>query len=186
MSPPVSIPFPFDVGFELETGEVRVPAFLPSQHGPSAAVPMVHVGVIRGAFILDPWRSGVFGRSLEFGLGVRYDVDAYAEPTLSTPKVVHRVAPMTMGQIRFRYQTEDGLTVIDWRGEVVPHWTSELVWRTMAASTLYLERTLLAINDQPIAATIEGVYRYLPETGQIEELHDLRLSLGLRVALALK
>jgi len=186
MSPPVRLPFPFDVGIELELGRVSVPAYLPPALVGGAGVPMAHVGVVRGAFLLDPWRSGAAGRSLELGVGVLYDMDFYAEPTFETPKVVHRVAPMTAVHTRFRLQSDDGLSVLDVRGELVPHWTSESIWRVLASSSVRAERTLVAINDQPIAATLEGVYRYWPETKQVEAVHDVRVSVGVKVALQLE
>ncbi len=74
---------------------------------------------MHAAMILDPWRSGVLGRSFEIGVGARYDIDTYGAPSLRTPKVLHRVAPMTATSLRFRTQSEDGLWLADCRGEVV-------------------------------------------------------------------
>jgi hypothetical protein len=186
LSPPVSVPFPFDVGLEAEVGRVFVPSYLPVSLAGGAPVPMVHIGVVRAAALIDPWRSGEPGRSFEIGAGVRYDLDAYAEPTLKTPKVVHRVAPMTAASLRFRFQTEDGLTGVDCRGDVIPHWTSESTWKLSALSAVHLERTLIAINDQPIAAVLDGDYRLAPSTKQVDTTHDFRVSLGFAFALPLK
>ena len=105
----------------------------------------------------------VIGRSLALGVGVRYDVDVYPAPTLQTPVFVHRVAPLTSGSVRFRYQTDDGLLMLDAYGEVAPHWTSDNTWAVLANGSARLDRTLIAINDQPIGAYAEVGYRYLPE-----------------------
>lgn len=208
LSPPVSVPFPFDVGVEGEVGRVWIPASPPAGAGEGAPpVPVIRVGVLRASALLDPWRSGVTGRSLEIGVGVRYDIDAYAEAAagrpgegagqgaaqgesevraLGEPRVVHRVAPMTAGSVRFRVQAEDGLTALDSRVDVIPHWTSEGVWRVMVLSAVHVERALIAINDQPVSAVLEGGYRLLPPALDAAELHDLRVGLGLSFAWQLR
>jgi hypothetical protein len=185
-SPPVSIAFPFDVGFESEMGRVNIPERLPVAAADGARLPVVRVGVMHAAMILDPWRSGVVGRSLEIGVGARYDIDTYGAPSLRTPKVLHRVAPMTAASLRFRTQSEDGLWIVDCRGEVVPHWTSESIWKVAASGSARLERIMLAVNDEPIAATLEGGYRLSPGTHDVGLTHEVRVSLGLSFNLELK
>lgn len=190
MAPPVSVPFPFDVGVEGEVGRVHIPAVSPEGVGAEGPVPVLRLGVLRASALLDPWRSGSPGRSVEIGVGVRYDLDAYAEAgqprPLGQPRVVHRIAPMTAGSLRVRVQGEDGLTVLDCRGDVVPHWSSEGRWQVMVQSDAHLERTLVAINDQPVAAVLEGGYRLSPPALDAAALHDLRVSLGLTFALQLR
>src|SRR5262249_13910456 len=93
-SPPASIPFPFDVGFETEIGRITLPSSPPLARSGGAKIPMLDLGVLRAAFILDPWRTGKPGRSFEIGIGARYGFSAYFDPALMTTKVVHRVAPM--------------------------------------------------------------------------------------------
>lgn len=185
-SPPVSIAFPFDVGFESELGRVTLPERLPVAIADGARLPVVRVGVMHAAMLLDPWRSGVVGRSFEIGVGARYDVDTYGAPSLRTPRVLHRVAPMTAASLRFRTQSEDGLWLVDCRGEVVPHWTSESIWKVAAGGSARLERIVLALNDEPIAAVLEGGYRLSPGTREVGLTHDVRVSLGLSFNLALK
>jgi hypothetical protein len=184
--PPIRIAFPFDVGFEAELARVNVPERLPVVAADGARLPVVHIGVMHAAMILDPWRSGVVGRSFEIGIGARYDIDAYGAPSLRTPKALHRVAPMTAASLRFRTQSEDGLLLVDCRGEIVPHWTSESVWKVAAGGSARLERILLALNDKPIAAVLEGGYRLSPGTRDVGLTHDVRVSLGLSFNLALK
>jgi hypothetical protein len=186
MSPPASVPFPFDIGFETELGRVFVPSDPPLSSADGAKAPMLQVGVMRAAAILDPWRTGLPGRSLEIGLGARYDIDAYPALGLKAARFVHRVAPMTAASLRFRFQSQDGLALLDVRADVIPHWTSESIWRVAALGSARLSRTLIAINDQPIDAVFEGGYRLLPATSATLALHDIRVSLGLSFNLQLK
>jgi hypothetical protein len=189
VSPPVSLPFPFDIGFDGEVGRVSIPLAPPEAPGGGAA-PVVRTGVVRASVVLDPWRSGEPGRSLELGLGVRYDIDAYPDAgdgaAARGATVVHRVAPMTAGSVRLRIQAEDGLTALDVRGDFIPHWTSEDRWRVTVLSAAHLERTLAAINDQPIVTVLEGGYGLLPPAGDAEGMHDIRVSLGLRFNVSLQ
>ncbi len=177
-SPPVGIPFPFDIGLDAEVGRVTTLAY------PSLRA--LRFGVARGAITLDPWRSGMPGRSFEIGLGARYDLDAVPGAAPGVTAVVHRVAPMTAGSVRFRYQTADGITVVDCRGDVVPHYSSEGAWRLLALSSLHVERALIALADQPVAAVLEGGYRYDPKRTDAEAVSDFRVSLGLTMNLTLR
>lgn len=196
LAPPVTIGFPFDVGLDAELGRVTVPVMPLSPGAPEGSAtppvlavpgqPWLHLGVARVSFTLDPWRSGQVGRSLALGVGVRYDVDVYPAPTLETPVFVHRVAPLTSGSVRFRYQTDDGLLMLDAYGEAAPHWTSEDRWDLFANVSARVDRTLVAINDQPIGAYAEAGYRYLPEGAGAPALHDVRGTLGIAASLSLK
>jgi hypothetical protein len=191
-SPPVGIPFPFDVGFASEVGRVTISDRPASARGDG--LPAVRVGVVRADMIFDPWRSGRPGRSLELGIGARYDIDAYAAawgaPSAGSVAdllhVVHRVAPMTAGSLGLRLQTDDGLLSLACHGEVVPHLTSEGGWKTMASGSAHVERTLVAVNDAPIAAVLEGGYRFVPSTRDLDAVSDYHVSLGLAWSLPLR
>jgi hypothetical protein len=185
-SPPKTVGFPFDVGLDAELGRVTIPVTPVVLPGFDKKAPWVHVGVVRTSFTLDPWRTGQPGRSLALGVGVRYDVDIYPAPTLGKPRFVHRIAPLTSGSARFRYQTDDGLLALDVFGEAAPHWTSENQWAFLANGYVRLDRTLIAINDRPIAAFAEVGYRYLPEGAGAPALHDLHGTLGIAASLGLK
>lgn len=176
-SPPVGLPFPFDVGFDAEAGRVAVSAI--SRAG---AAPVIHLGAARAAILLDPWRSGVTGRLFTIGVGARYDVDVLAGEKIAA---VHRVAPMTEGSLRLRVESADGLSEIDARGEIAPHWTSLRSWAVLARASARLSRTLLAVDDQPIAAFVEGAYRYDPAANAAPATSDLRVSVGLALHLNL-
>lgn len=181
-SPPIGLPFPFDVGLEAEVGRVSIP------YAPAPGV--THIGVVRAAFLLDPWRSNRPGNSFSFGIGARYDVDA-AGLGLSagtTPvHVVHRIAPLTAGSIRLRLQDRDGLSTFDGGGELAPEWSSDVGgFHVAARAGARLERIVAALDDQPIAATLEGGYRFLPGAGDVPASHEVRVSLGLSFHVALR
>jgi len=181
-SPPVAFPFPFDIGFESETGHVTTLAY-PAAPGATTGL---RFGVLRGSLFLDPWRSGVAGRSFEIGVGARYDIDTVTAKGSSSPVLIHRIAPMTAGSLRLRYQDKRGISVIDARADVIPHVTSEGGWRVMALAAVHLERTLIALNDQPFAAFFESGYRYDPATAETAAASDLRVSVGLAMNFGLR
>ncbi len=185
-SPPASVAFPFDVGFDAEAGRVYVPAFALPGAGHGGDVEMLRVSVLRATAFLDPWRSGKPGRSVEIGVGARYEVEPIARPSWEKPVFLHRVSPATTGSLRFRFQSTDGLFLLDMRGEVIPHWTSEGIWRTAGIGQLHLERTLIAINDQPVVLVFEGAYRRQPESGFIQAANEVRASLGITLNASLK
>jgi hypothetical protein len=175
-SPPVGIPFPFDVGLEADVGRFTSLVY--------PGLETARIGVARGAFLLDPWRNGSPGHGLAFGVGARYDIDTPIGG--SHGPVIHRIAPMTAAAVRFRYQTPDGITVVDLRADAVPHYSSEGTWRFLALSSLHVERALIALNDQPIAAVLDGGYRYDPQRTDAPAVSDFRISLGLSLNLMLR
>lgn len=172
-SPPIGIPFPFDVGFDAEAGRVSIPAF--------AASPVVHVGVIRAAFLLDPWRSPARGRIFALGLGARYDVDV----EVGSARVIHRIAPMTAGSARLRVESGDGLTALDARAEVAPVWSTDRAWAVIARGSAHVERTLVAVADQPISAFLDGGVRLDPGLRGGPMMADFHAGLGLALHLSL-
>jgi hypothetical protein len=178
-SPPVGIPFPFDVGFEGEAGRVTVLPY--SAQAMRGAPEVIRVGVVSTSLLLDPWRSGVTGRSFTLGVGAHYEIDAARGAA-----TIHRIAPMTAGSVRFRYEARDGLTHVAVGGDVIPHWSSEGAWRFMARSSLHLERTLIALSDEPMSAVVDGGYRLDPSTPGSPPLSDFRVSLGLALHFCLK
>lgn len=191
-SPPASIPFPFDVGFDSEFGRVTVTRVAPLGTRDALPIAFMRVGVARATAFIDPLRSNHPGRSIEIGLGVRYDIDLFGAQTGSgnsdsilPPRLVHRIAPGTAGSLRIRFESLDGLWAWDSRGEVVPHWSSERKWALGAFASTHLERTLIAINDEPIAAFFDAGWRLVPASLEMATLHDLRFSLGVTLGLDL-
>jgi hypothetical protein len=165
--PPQRFYFPFDVGVEARVGRVRL--------DPEA----IRLGLARAAVLLDPWRSGKPGNSLEFGVGVSYDLDLNSE-------VIHRVAPFTAVSVRWRLQDEDGLTRFDLRGDLTPHWASAGGWQLGAEAAARFERVLLAFNDEPVALVLEAGYERLPPVPGFEGAHEFTLLAGLAFGFQLK
>jgi hypothetical protein len=93
---------------------------------------------------------------------------------------------MTAGSVRFRFQSRDGLAVVDCRSDVVPHLTTDGGWKLYALSSVHLERSLIALADQPVAAVLEGGYRFDPPRHDAEAANDFRVSLGLTMNLQLR
>lgn len=191
-SPPASIPFPFDIGVESEFGRVTVTRVSPVGTRDGLPIAFMRVGVAHATAFVDPLRSDNPGRSIEIGIGVRYDIDLFgaqtgsgASDSLATPRIVHRVAPGTAGSLRVRLESLDGLWVWDARGEIVPHWTSERQWSLGASAQTRLERTLIAINDEPIAAFFDASWRLVPPTLELAPVHDVRVTLGIALGLDL-
>ena len=191
-SPPASIPFPFDIGVDSEFGRVTVTRAAPLGKRDGLPVAFMRVGVAHATAFVDPLRSDNPGRSIEIGVGVRYDIDLFGAQTgsgdsdsLKTPRIVHRIAPGTAASLRLRFESLDGLWAWDTRGEVVPHWSSERRWAVAALAHTRLERTLIAINDEPIAAFFDASWRLVPATFELAPLHDVRVTLGVNVGLDL-
>lgn len=191
-SPPASIPFPFDVGVDSEFGRVTVPRASPVGARDGKPVAFMRVGVARATAFVDPLRSNSPGRSIEIGIGVRYDIDLFGAQTgsgpsnsIATPRIIHRIAPGTATSLRLRFESLDGLWLWDARGEVVPHWSSERRWAVGAIAQSRLERTLIAINDEPIAAFFDAGWRLVPASLELAALHDVRVTLGVSLGLDL-
>ena len=56
----------------------------------------------------------------------------------------------------------------------------------MGAATARVERTLFATNDAPVAAVVDGGYRFVPATRDLDAVSDYRVSLGLAWSLPLR
>lgn len=181
-SPPRQIFFPLDLGVQTELGRVCWPGR--AEAGGTDASRVVRLGLAQASVLLDPWRSGRPGNSLELGLGTRYGMDLVfpAPDGWATPDVVHRVAPFTAASLRYRLQDAAGLTIADLRGELVPHWASPGGWLLATEVHARLERVLVALNDEPLAAYAELRWNRWPpwQAGELEATAGLALLLQLR------
>jgi hypothetical protein len=183
-SPPVRLPFPLDLGFDLTAGQVWAPATTPTSAG-SPQIPLLRLTPAAALITLDPWRSGHPGDTFTLGVGVRYDLDLEGHPTrgLNAPTIIHRVAPFTATSAHLRLEAADGLTAFDARADLTPHWASDdRAWRLAALSSLSIERALIAINDQPIVLSLDASYRLHPSTALTPTTHEWRAALALALA----
>lgn len=185
--PPKRLAFPFDVGMQVEAGRFWIPFSSTERNAPRA----VRVTAGKAGFILDPWRSGETGRSLEFAVAVRYDIDLDIDgegEQFGDPLVTHRIAPFTFTSLRWRLQDDSGLTAFDTRAESAPHWSSEDGWRWSGAATLHFERILIAVNDAPIAFVMDASWRRHPASAprRPDVEYELRGTMGFAVLLPLR
>jgi hypothetical protein len=172
--PPQRFYFPFDVGVEARVGRVRIDP------------EVIRLGLARAAVLLDPWRSGKAGNSLEFGVGVSYDLDLLGGPEFENPEAIHRLAPFTAVSARWRLQDQDGLTRFDLRGDLTPHWASAGSWQVGAEAVARFERVLIAVNDEPVALVLEAGYERLPPAPGFEGAHEFTFLAGLAFGFQLK
>lgn len=141
---PMRVPFPFDVGFVVEVGGVAWDA---------SARRDLRLAPFRSALLLDLGGHGVI-RRLAFGPEVAWAVHVPADG-----EAVHGIVPFTAGVVDARLESRDGLTVLALvarGGSVVsvPGGTDGFLEATAA-----LERTVLAVNDRPVAIYLEGSFR---------------------------
>jgi hypothetical protein len=177
-SPPRRLFFPLDIGVEGEVGRL---AF-----GNKGGQEVLRLGIARAALVLDPWRSGRTGNSLEFGLGARYDLELRGTPMLQdATTTIHRVAPFTAISVRFCLQSDDGLNLLELRTDVVPAWVSSGGFDLTIETKAHFERVLLAINDQPLALTLDGSYQHHPAFEKSSALDEIKLILGLNFSFQL-
>ncbi len=172
--PPQRFYFPFDVGVEARVGRVRIDP------------EVIRLGLAHAAVLLDPWRSGRAGNSLEIGLGVSYDLDLLGGPEFENPEVVHRLAPFTAVSVRWRLEDAAGLTRFDLRGDLTPHWASAGGWQFGSEARARLERVLVAVNDEPIALILQAGYQRLPPALGFAGAHEFSLLAGLVFGLQLR
>jgi hypothetical protein len=172
--PPRRFYFPFDIGMQVEAGRLELSSLNDTDQ-------LLRLGVVRAAVLLDPWRSGRDGNSLEFGLGVRYHLDILGDPGLEDGRTIHRVAPFTDLSVRFRYQDADGLTVLDLQARLFPHWASSSGWTMATEGIARMERVLVAVNDQPVALVLSATFRDMGN----ELASEIRLTAGLQLGFQL-
>lgn len=162
---------PFDVGGEVEAGRV-------SGHLDQSAV---EIGVVRAAALIDLGRSPGFGRALGIGAVLRWDLTATPRTTTVTE---HVVAPLSALTVVAHLESQNGLTVLDLRLEAGGEWSSSAGWRRATSASASLERTLLAINDRPLALVVGTRYRERELRGEVALRFALFQRLDQRVVLS--
>jgi len=137
---PIRIPFPFDVGLLAEAGGGAWEASRPDR---------LRVSPLRAALLFDLGRrAGV--RRLAFGPEVAWRVDLERHRT-----PVNLIVPFTAGVLSARAEAESGLAAAELgvRGGAavrVPGGAASFVEAVLSA-----ERTVLALNDRPLAIFVE-------------------------------
>lgn len=131
--------------------------------------------MVRSTLLLDtvrlglPLRRAAFGPELSYGLGVERGV-----------RPVHRVVPFTGLAIDLRAETADGLWAASLGARAGAALRVPGGWRGFAEGTLLVERVVLAVNDEPVAAFLSLARRDVPGGSRLEAAAGLRLALGRR------
>ncbi len=142
---------PFDIGALVEVGTLRW------TDDASA-----HLGVVKTAMLVDLARSRDFRTRLAFGPVASWGVELMRAPIAVTE---HVVAPFSSGLANLHLESSDGLYAGDLRVEAGVAWHTAGGWRPDTIASASLERILLAINDHPIALTLDARYESLTHEG---------------------
>jgi hypothetical protein len=147
---PKKVFLPFDVGGIAEVGRLRWEPDTPAR-----------LGVVKVAGLVDFARAHSFRTRIAIGPSARWDVDLQ-----DTPRAFgeHHVAPFTTAVASLHLESTNGRLVGDVRADAGYLWHSTHGWRPEVTAEASLERTMLAINDRPIALSF-GV-RYSSETNE--------------------
>jgi len=182
-SPPRRIFFPFDLGLATELGRlVRRTGAVPAPSGSER----MEIGVAGASLLLDAWRSGRSGRSLELGIGASYRVDLEPEPGADEgQRVVHRVAPFTATSLRLEVEF-GGRSRLEVAAEAVPHWASEGDWHLSTEAEASWAHVFVAANDEPLWTVVRVAHRRSPPGPNSPASQELLLSLGLTLGWQLR
>ncbi|HEY3803405.1 MAG TPA: hypothetical protein VGL61_12390 [Kofleriaceae bacterium] len=162
---PKKVYLPFDVGALAEVGRFDW----------RAGSPTATVSVVRVAPLVDFARSQSERAVLAIGPAAHWDIAWDPEMRAVSE---HRVAPFSEGLVDLRLESHDGLTIGDARVEAGTAWHSVTGWRPEFRAQASLERTVIAVDDRPVALTL-GV-QYDTVTGEAVA------SLGARIVLVTK
>lgn len=141
-SPPVSIPFPFDLTFMADVARV--------EHRLSEGNDWVFEPV-RASMLLDPLRSASSRFHLALGVTAAWSVRQ------RDGVVFHEVTPLTAGTLFFDFESEDGLWLM--RGTVSAGFSfiaPDTTFTFRARGDVELARVLFALNDQPLSLFVKG------------------------------
>lgn len=164
-SPPVKLPFPFDLGLALTAARyerivnegwsletARVTLFLDAVRAPTARF---HFGL--GPSLAHTMRGG------------------------NGAPLAHELMPLTGVQAMATLESENGLWVL--RADGVAGWTFDPAAGSAATfrarGELVAERVLLAVNDQPIALTLRGTGAWADRGGRARS--EISVQAGLTV-----
>ncbi len=142
---------PFDIGALVEVGTLR------------STDPMTaHLGVVKTAALIDLARSRDFRTRFAIGPVASWDVELTRDPITVTE---HVVSPFSSGMANLHLESSDGLYAGDVRVEAGTAWHTATGWRPDAIATASIEHIVLAINDHPIALTLDARYESLTHEG---------------------
>jgi hypothetical protein len=132
---------PFDIGALAEVGNIDW----------RTGDPTATLGVFRVAPLVDFARARSHRAVLAIGPSAHWDVAIDPEQRAVSE---HRVAPFTEGLVDLHLESFDGLYVADARVEAGTAWRSDAGWRPEVRAEASIERTIIALNDRPVALTL--------------------------------
>jgi hypothetical protein len=139
-SPPRKLFLPFDIGAEAAVGSFDA----------RTDTPLVDVGLLRAALVLEVTRSGDLRKRLVFGVAGRWDVTAdLADGNIAVPESF--VSPFSLGVAGLHLESSDGLHVLDVELEAGPRWSSVHAWGHLVRAQASYERVLIALDDHPLS-----------------------------------
>jgi hypothetical protein len=142
---PKKVYLPFDIGALAEVGRFDW----------QAGDPIATVSVVRVAPLVDFARTQSQRAVLAIGPAAHWDL-AWDRAMRAVSE--HRVAPFTEGLLDLRLESHDGLTIGDARVEGGTAWRSDTGWRPELRAQASLERTVIAVDDRPVALTVGVQY----------------------------
>lgn len=142
---PKKIYLPFDIGALFELGQVDW----------RAGDPTATIGVVHVAPLVDFARSRDQRFVLAIGPSAHWNIAFDPDERAVTE---HQVAPFTDGLVDLHLESDNGLTVADARVEAGTAWRSDTGWHPELRAQASVERTLIAVNDRPLALTLGVSY----------------------------
>ncbi len=159
-SPPKRLWFPFHAGFSARLLDLDLQSPPPGHEA--------ELGVAAAGVHLDLWPGSSPGTWLRVGAGLRFDLlveapdpatsgapDPASEEASLSDRTRWALAPFTATTLALHHESGDGLWRLDASAELVPRWSPESEWTWTLDARGRVERILMAIDDRPIAATME-------------------------------
>jgi len=137
---PKKIFLPFDIGAAAEVGAIR---WRPGEGA--------RIGMVEFAALVDVARSRSFRRRFAIGPLARWEIELDRAPLAITE---HAVVPFSAGLADLYLETANGRTTGGLRVEAGTVWRGTRGWEPEVRAEANIERTVLAINDRPIALVL--------------------------------
>jgi hypothetical protein len=142
--PPKKVFLPFDIGAFVEVGRFET-------HSPALA----SLGIVETAALVDLARSHSQRFRLAVGPSGSWRVDLDRMPVALAD---HAITPFSSLLLDMHGESDDGLLVAELRGEAGYVWHLDRGWQLEERAEASLERTILAVNDRPIAVYADVRY----------------------------
>jgi hypothetical protein len=145
---------PFDIGVDAEVGRLDG----------KIGAPTASLEVVRTAALIDLSRSEDFRQRFAIGPVGRWDV-AVARNAFGIDE--HVVSPFSLAAANLHLESNDGITIADVSVEGGTAWHNATGWKSVVRGEASLERTVLSINDRPVALVVGARYDAAELLGQV-------------------